>query len=204
MEEKHTNQQDTEIPPSFQEGKSTVRKNDQAQEPLMNKEFFVRNSEDVLKMAEEAFAAMQKAESDRKPTESDFLWEDDADSLDGSLKAKSEGAYIDIANKIVDSATDQLHEQNMSKNSLKKVFTVFFVVLLSVQYLSLAALLFIRAFQEKSLLSDTVIITYITSVFLETLGAVVIMIRYAFASDQETKVLTILNSIIERFKKFSS
>ncbi len=212
MEETCTNQLDTEKPLAVQEEKPTAvreeqptaEQNEQSEAPEMNNDFFVKSSEDLLKLAKEAYAAIQEAEKADQPPEPEIFWEDDADPMDDRLKAKSEDAYIDIANQIVTCATIQLGEQNESKNTLKKIFTIFFVVLLSAQYMALAALLFIRAFQKESLLTDTVIITYITSVFLETLGAVIIMIRYAFASDQETKVLSILNSIIDRFKKFSN
>ena len=163
---------------------------------------FVCGRKEEIKKAAKAIEATQEVKRNKKPPKGDIEWQENADSLDNDLMAKSEGAYIGIANKIVDSATKQLDEQNTSKNSLKKTFTIFFVVLLSMQYVVLAVLLFIRTFQCWSLLNDTVIITYISSVFLETLGAVILMIRYAFDSKQETQVLEILNSIISRYQKF--
>lgn len=157
---------------------------------------------DAIKKAEKLMGAARTARNSQKSPGATIEWQDNGDVLDNDLLAKSEAAYIDIANTIVKSATDQLREQNSSKNTLKMIFTIFFVALVGVQYLALAVLLFIRTFQSEALLSDAVIIAYISSVFLETLGAVVIMIRYAFASDQETKVLQILNSIISSFQKF--
>lgn len=169
---------------------------------VKNVEKLVSEREEKLKKVTKEREATLKAKNTRNTPGKEIQWQDNADGLDDELAAKSEGAYIDIATKIVDSATSQLDVQNKSKNNLKKTFTRFFIVLLSAQYLVLAALLFIRTFQHGSILTDTVIITYISSVFLETLGAVILMIRYAFDSEQETKVLEILNSIISRYQKF--
>ena len=191
---------------SAPEGKESMPLAPNANGPAPKAKDFVCGRKEEIEKAAKAIEATQEVKKTNKSPKSpkgDIEWQENADSLDSDLMAKSEGAYITIANNIVTAATNQLSQQNKSKNSLKEIFTNFFIVLLSVQYGVMAILLFIRAFQKESLLSDTVIITYISSVFVETLGAVVLMIRYAFDSAQETNVLTILNSIITRFQKFS-
>lgn len=126
----------------------------------------------------------------------------EADKLDRHLIEKSEDNYMEIARDIVDTSADQLETQNSSKNQLKKLFTQFFIWFLSAQYAVLVFLLVLKAFWEDMYLSDTILITYITSVFVETLGAIAIMINYAFSSDQEVKILQILNDVISSYKKF--
>ena len=126
----------------------------------------------------------------------------DADKLDIYLMEKSEDNYMGIARDIVDTSAAQLKLQNSSKNALKRVFTKFFIKLLSAQYAILVFLFILKVFRMDSQLSDTVVITYMTSVFVETLGAIAIMIKYAFSSDQEVEILQILNNVISSYKKF--
>ena len=125
----------------------------------------------------------------------DSLLSDDASEIDNALKRKSEDTYRKIALKIVDTSSKQLEEQNTSKNKLKAIFTRFFIIFIGIQYLVLISLLFTKAFVPTLNLSDTVIISYITSVFVETLGAIIVMIKYAFDSKQEVNILEILNGI---------
>lgn len=125
----------------------------------------------------------------------------EADKLD-SLIEKSEDNYMDIARGIVNTSADQLKTQNTSKNTLKEQFTRFFIWFVSAQYIVLVFLLVLKAFWHDMNLSDTVVISYITSVFVETLGAIAIMIKYAFNSEQEVQILQILNDVISSYKKF--
>lgn len=85
---------------------------------------------------------------------------------------------------------------------LKDKFTKFFIWFISIQYIILVLFLLLTAFCRTFHLSDTIVISYITSVFVETLGAIIFMIKYAFDSSQEVKVLEILNGVVLNFKKF--
>lgn len=125
----------------------------------------------------------------------------DFDEVEKGLAKQSEDAYRDVADKIVSQSIEQLGEQNESKNDLKKLFTIFFTIFISVQFLIMVGLLVCVGFFEMAL-SDTVLISYITSVFVETIGAIIIMIRYAFDSQQEVNILQILNGVIENYQKF--
>ena len=126
---------------------------------------------------------------------------DDAASIDNELKDKSEKNYIEIAQNIVEVSSEQLWLQNSSKRRLKNIFTTFFIFFISVQYLVLVALLFVKAFVDINL-TDAMLIAYITSVFVETLAAIAVMIKYAFDSEQEVQILAILNSVISNYQKF--
>ena len=121
--------------------------------------------------------------------------------LSDELAKNSEVTYTDIAEKLVETSSVQLKTQNQSKTSLKKTFTIFFIVFISVQYLVLIALMFIKTFLN-TYLRDTVLLAYISSVFVETLGAIILMIKYAFDSNQEINILNILNGVIKNFQKF--
>lgn len=70
------------------------------------------------------------------------------------------------------------------------------------KYAVLVAFLFIKAFVLHIYLTDTIVISYMTSVFVETIGAIAIMIKYAFDSQQEVNILDILNSVISNYQKF--
>ena len=119
-----------------------------------------------------------------------------------SLQAQSEKEYSKVAKQIVGASVNQLITQNRSKTLLKKIFTIFFVVFISVQYAALIALFAGRIFLPEMNLSDEIIIAYMSSIFVETLGGIVLMIKYAFDSSQETKVLDILDGVIGNYQKF--
>lgn len=156
---------------------------------------------------EEYYNALKKAankswkvELENIPTKDN----EDADYvIDYELKARSERAYIKIAETIVEVSQSQLCQQNNSKNILKRKFTSFFIKFVSVQFLVLVFLLISKAFYKEFYLSEAVIITYMTSVFIETLGAIVLMIKYAYDSAQEVEILKILNTVISSYKKFN-
>ncbi len=127
----------------------------------------------------------------------------DADaSIDAKIMTQSEDAYIKIAEKIVQTSTNQLEDQNESKNRLKEKFTKFFIWFISIQYGFLALLLVGMAIFDFVELDTAIIMAYIGSVFVETLGAIILMITYAFNSQQEVKILEILNKVIANYQKF--
>lgn len=131
-------------------------------------------------------------------------WKDNnsIEDIDHELKAESENTYLQIIKDIVEVSQGQLKKQNASKDLLKDKFTKFFIWFISIQYIILVLFLLLTAFCRTFHLSDTIVISYITSVFVETLGAIIFMIKYAFDSSQEVKVLEILNGVVLNFKKF--
>ncbi|MBQ3063978.1 MAG: hypothetical protein IJC99_04170 [Clostridia bacterium] len=119
------------------------------------------------------------------------------------MMADAELQYREIAVKVVNTSFDQLKEQNKSKTELKKKFSRFFRVFISLQFAVLIAMLVLKIFFAKEAITETIIVTYITAVFVETLGVVAIMIKYAFNSDQEVNILSILNGVIKNYQKFN-
>lgn len=124
-----------------------------------------------------------------------------ADKLD-SLAAQSEKTYSTLATEIVSITKTELEKQEESKQKLKIAFTIFFICFISTQYLVLVALLFIKAFVFWIHLNDALILTYMTAVFVETLSAILVMIKYAFSSTQEVKLIDILNNAISKYQKY--
>lgn len=122
---------------------------------------------------------------------------------DGLTQAhiQTELQYIDIAKEIVKISKSQLTKQNESKKKLRDGFTPYFKWLIAIQLAFLAILLLLKGFCPHFRLSDAVIISYITSVFVETLGGVIVMITYAFNSKEEVEATKILTGVIEHFQK---
>ena len=149
----------------------------------------------------------------KKQGSSDFIFFDpstvkisnfQSENIDDNIKKQSEEGYIEIVGDIVDATISQLGFQNDSKKNIRKVLLIFFVILLSVQYVSLFVLLMFKGFIVNFYIDNSILLAFITSVFVETLGAVTIMISFAFASKQENQALKILHGAIERYQKFGN
>ena len=83
------------------------------------------------------------------------------------------------------------------------MFFHLFFIFIGIQYLVLVGLLFVKGFAKGFYLSDSILMAYMTSIFVETLSAIFVMIKYAFNSDQEVKLIGILNNAISNYKKFT-
>jgi len=40
------------------------------------------------------------------------------------------------------------------------------------------------------------------SVFVETLGAIIVMVKYAFKTDEEVEIIKILNAVVKNYQKY--
>lgn len=126
-------------------------------------------------------------------------------NIDATVQAsalESDRAYRKITEDIIKETSEQLDEQNKAKKPLRLALLIFIISLLSVQFFALVAILFLN--QRWGLeVTDFVINVYIVSLFVETLAGLLIMIRFAFNTDQENELIKILNSIIQNFKKYN-
>lgn len=132
---------------------------------------------------------------------------EDVDELDLTFQTqdeKSDNAYQKTTDKIVEISRNQLKNQYDSKIELQKNLSRFFSVFLSFQFGALVIFMVMKGFIKDFKLSDSIILAYMTSVFVESLGAIIIMIKFAFNSEQETEILHILNSVISKFKIYNS
>lgn len=128
------------------------------------------------------------------------------DERDNELRQdeKSDDSYQKTASRIVEISENQLKEQNCTKKELQKILLVFFVVLLSLQLLSIVVLVLIKGFCKNFNISDSILLTFITSAFVETLGVIAIMVKFSFNIKQETNIISILSSYIKDFKVYNS
>ena len=115
------------------------------------------------------------------------------------LEGESERFYRQETKIIIDKSIELLGEEHKGKQKLRKTLSVFFLVLLAVQFLILALILF---FNDK--ISNELSITYITSVFVETLGIIVLMVKFAFDNSKEVEIVNVLNSFMSSFQKYNS
>lgn len=127
-------------------------------------------------------------------------WNDNKDARTVFDNQISERAYVDVTEKVVNASIDQLSNQFESKRKLKSALSKFFIAFITAQYIFLVVLLLIKAFWVPNY-SETIILSYITSVFLETLGAIIIMVTHSFASKEEVKILKILSDVFSSFQK---
>lgn len=113
----------------------------------------------------------------------------------------SDKDYRRITEKIIDKTCEQLKQHTDAKTPLRKKLSNFIIFLLLFQFLVLEGILFFNR-KWNLQITDFIINVYIISVFLETLAGLIIMIKFAFDSQQEVELIKILNAIIINFKKY--
>ena len=78
-----------------------------------------------------------------------------------------------------------------------------FSALLILEYVYLAVIILLDAMSSIPMdVPDKVLQALITSVFLQTLSAMGVMIAFAFMSREETQIVGLLHQIIEDYQKF--
>lgn len=113
----------------------------------------------------------------------------------------SDRDYRRITEKIIDETCGQLKQHTKAKDPLRKKLSRFIIIILSVQFAVLVAVMFLNRIWNLQI-SDFILNVYIVSVFVETLAGLIIMINFAFNSKQEVELISILNAIIINFKKY--
>ena len=115
------------------------------------------------------------------------------------LNQQSEQAYIEIVQGVVNFSKDKLNVISKQKDKMRQRLIDFCLQIVIVQLFILFLLLVCGS---NVGMSDKVIITFMTAVFVETLGAIIIMMRYAFKSDEEVSIIDILNAVVGRYQKY--
>ncbi len=116
-----------------------------------------------------------------------------------SIRDKSEQTYIDIVQDVVENSKENLTAIRDDKQSLRYRLIDFCLTMLAVQMIFLIIFLLCS---RKIGLSDNVLSVYMTAVFVETLGSVIVMVKYAFKSEEEVKIIDILNAVVKNFQKY--
>ena len=114
------------------------------------------------------------------------------------LLNNSEQKYMDNVENIINSSIKQLQTQNKFKKNIRLYFILFFSIFLSVEFIGLLVILFGNNY---FCISETIIIAYISSIFVETISVILLMVKFTFDSQQEVQSLQILNNAIEKIQK---
>ncbi len=117
-----------------------------------------------------------------------------------SPKVLSTEVYLDTVKGVVQQTTEHLNSQNSAKKDLRTNFTRFFKWFIFMQFIVLIVLIVLNASIPNFIVSEAVLLAYISSVFVETLGVMAIMVTFAYNNKTEKTVLEILKSIVENFK----
>ena len=117
------------------------------------------------------------------------------------LEKKSEESYISIVKTIVYISKENLRELRKNKEKIRDEFVRYFKKLITTQIVILFIFILLKGFVNFKI-EDNVIIAFMTSIFVETLSCVVIMITFAFKSKEEVTIINTLNTVVETFQKF--
>lgn len=107
-----------------------------------------------------------------------------------------------IADRIVNVFQRHLSEQHRGKTALRRLFAKVFCALLVVEYAVLVLLIILDGATKIPVeISDNILQHYIASVFVQTLTTMGVMIVFAFASKEETRIVGLFNQIIKNYQK---
>ena len=115
---------------------------------------------------------------------------------------ESDQGYHMIAERIISVSQKHLYEQQRDKTVLRSLFAKVFCALLVVEYVVLVLLIILDgATMIPVEISDNILQLYIASVFVQTLTTMGVMIAFAFVSKEETRIVGLLNQIIQNYQK---
>lgn len=115
---------------------------------------------------------------------------------------ESDRGYHMVADRIITVSQKHLADQQRDKVYLRKKFAGVFSVLLILEYIFAVVFILLDAVTVIPVqIPESVLQLYITSVFLQTLSAMGVMIAFAFVSKEETRIVGLLNQIIQNYQK---
>lgn len=116
---------------------------------------------------------------------------------------ESNMGYQIVADHIITVSQQHLANQQRDKVELRKKFAGLFSVLLILEYIFMVIFILLDAITAIPVdVPDSILQLYITSVFLQTLSTIGVMIAFAFVSKEETRIVGLLNQIIQNYQKF--
>lgn len=117
---------------------------------------------------------------------------------------ESDKGYREITKDIIDVSKEHLEFQRNGKQNLRRLFSIFFSILLILQFISIVVFISLNAATGCQFqISEELLRLYIVSVFVETLSAMAVMLAFAFVSKEELDIVNILNNIIRSYQKFT-
>ena len=121
------------------------------------------------------------------------------------IESDSDKGYQKIAERVVTISEDYLKKQDDRKKPLQESFNKFFTKLLGMQYIVMIGLFLLNSFScIPFTISESLLMTYIVSVFVETLGAISVMLAFAFTSKEESNIVEVLNAVISNHQKYQA
>ena len=118
-----------------------------------------------------------------------------------NLAEYSEKNYIEIVNKALHNSFNHLDTQNTSKDALRKFFSIFFCILISIEYIMFVLLLFFVG-HKLIIIETSILLVYASSIFVETIGVIAFMIKFAYANETELGVLKVAQEVVNGYKKY--
>ena len=116
---------------------------------------------------------------------------------------ESNRGYQMVADHIITVSQRHLANQQRDKVELRKKFAGLFSVLLILEYVFMVIFILLDAITAIPVdVPDSVLQLYVTSVFVQTLSTIGVMIAFAFVSKEETRIVGLLNQIIQNYQKF--
>ena len=115
---------------------------------------------------------------------------------------ESDQGYHQVAEQIIRVSRDHLSGQQRDKMSLRRLFARVFCALLVAEYAVMVLLILLDGAATVPVeISDSILQLYTASVFAQTLGTMGVMITFAFVSKEETRIIGLLNQIIQNYQK---
>ena len=120
------------------------------------------------------------------------------------IELESNEYYNDVVNSIVTTASDYLSNAEGEKRNLRKIFFRFFICILILQLISVIVFTLFDATGWFGFeMTDNMLSVFIGSVFVETLAAIGVMIAFAYASNDEVKIIELLTAVVESYQKYN-
>lgn len=112
--------------------------------------------------------------------------------------------YVDLSKEIVEFAMVRLTKNDDRKKSLRIWMFILSIILIAIEYVFLLLILFKQGYLCNCFkLPETVITVYMSSVFVETLGIIYLIVKYLFSTKSEEKDIEVLTKIISNFQKYN-
>ena len=116
---------------------------------------------------------------------------------------ESNRGYQLMADRIITVSQNHLANQQHDKVVLRKKFANLFSVLLFMEYGFLVLFILLDAVSSIPVeIPESILQLFTASVFLQTLATIGVMIAFAFVSKEETRIVSLLNQIIQNYQKF--
>lgn len=106
--------------------------------------------------------------------------------------------YHKLFTFIVEQSFKYVNSNNKYKKSARKWFSIGIAAFVLLQYLAVVLLILLLSIPEA------IMIALISGVLLETLGMVVIMVKFLFNDETETEVIKAIQNVADSYKKSNS